>query len=72
MVVGVLTLWDLGKKVSIDPTTYEIRDNKLYLFYNVWRTNTLELWLKENPESLKNKSDINWVKAKFKKRSKVE
>jgi len=40
-------------------------------FYNVWGTNTLELWLKENPESLKNKADINWVKAKLKKRSKV-
>lgn len=57
-----------GKKVSIDPMTYEIRDNKLYLFYNAWGTNTLELWLKENPESLKHKADINWVKAKFKKR----
>jgi len=57
-----------GKKVTINPLTYEIRDNKLYLFYNAWGTNTLELWLKENPESLKSKADINWVKAKFKKR----
>jgi len=57
-----------GKKVSIDPMTYEIRDNKLYLFYNAWGTNTLELWLNENPESLKSKADINWVKTKFKKR----
>jgi len=57
-----------GKKVSIDPMTYEIRDNKLYLFYNAWGTNTLELWLKENPERLKSKADINWVKAKIKKK----
>lgn len=56
-----------GKKVSINPKTYEIRDGKLFLFYNSWGTNTLELWLKENPTSLKSKADINWVKAKFKK-----
>ena len=55
-----------GKKVSIDPMTYEIRNNKLYLFYNSWGTNTLELWLKENPDSLKSKADMNWVKTKYK------
>ncbi|WP_028891604.1 YHS domain-containing (seleno)protein [Tenacibaculum sp. 47A_GOM-205m] len=51
-----------GEKVSIDPKTFEIRDGKLYLFYNSWGTNTLKLWLKENPEQLKKQADINWKK----------
>ena len=25
-----------GTKVAIDPKTFEIRDGKLYLFYNAW------------------------------------
>ena len=53
-----------GEKVSIDPKTFEIRDGKLYLFYNSWGTNTLELWLKENPNILKQKADKNWLSLK--------
>lgn len=49
-------------KVSIDPKTFEIRDGKLYLFYNAWGTNTLELWQEEGAEQLKAKADINWKK----------
>lgn len=52
-----------GSKVSINPKTFEIRDNKLYLFYNKGRTNTLSLWLDNNPEELKNKADKNWLKS---------
>ena len=51
-----------GKKVSINPKTFEIRDNKLYLFYNSWGTNTLELWNKEGAEKLQKQADINWKK----------
>jgi YHS domain-containing protein len=51
-----------GKKVSIDPETFEIRDGKLYLFYNSWGTNTLELWEKEGAEELRVKADENWIK----------
>ena len=50
-----------AKKVSIDPETFEIRDGKLYLFYNAWGTNTLELWQKENVKGLLEKADQNWV-----------
>lgn len=51
-----------GKKVSIDPRTFEVRDGVLYLFYNSWGTNTLELWEKEGAEELKVKADENWEK----------
>jgi len=51
-----------GRKVSINPKTFEIRDGKLYLFYNKGRTNTLDLWLKEGAEELQAKADKNWIK----------
>jgi len=49
-----------GKKVSINPETYEIRDDKLYLFYNSWGNNTLESWLEKDVKSLINKADQSW------------
>ena len=52
-----------GKKVSIDPKTFELRNGKLYLFYNKEKTNTLELWLKESPGKLKIQADKNWENA---------
>ena len=51
-----------GDKVKVDPETYEIRDGKLYLFYNKHGNNTLKSWLAESPETLKAKADSNWVK----------
>lgn len=51
-----------GAKVSVNPETYEIRDGKLYMFYNKGKTNTLELWLQQNPGKLKDKADKNWGK----------
>lgn len=51
-----------GSKVSINPETFEIRDGKLYLFYNRGRTNTLELWKREGPEKLRGQADKNWKK----------
>lgn len=56
-----------AEKVSIDPETYEIRDGKLYLFYNSWGVNTLKSWNKEGAEELKSKADVNWEKIKVKK-----
>lgn len=53
-----------GKKVNVDPETYEIRDDKLYLFYNKGKNNTLEFWLNESPEALRQKADKNWKKIK--------
>ena len=53
-----------SKKVGIDPETFEIRDGKLYLFYNSWGTNTLELWQKEDANDLQKKADLNWKAIK--------
>jgi YHS domain-containing protein len=55
-----------SKKVSVNPKTFEIRDGKLYLFYNSWGTNTLELWKKENVKGLQEKADYNWELIKLK------
>ena len=51
-----------GSKVSINPETFEIRNGKLYLFYNRGTTNTLSLWTQEGAEQLKEKADKNWAK----------
>lgn len=56
-----------GDKVGVDPETFEIRNGKLYLFYNAWGTNTLELWLENNPGKLKETADVNWSSTKYKK-----
>jgi YHS domain-containing protein len=56
-----------GEKASIDPETFEIRDGKLYLFYNSWGTNTLKSWLKKGPANLVIQANKNWDKIKYKK-----
>ena len=53
-----------GEKVSIDPETFEIREGKLYLFYNLWGINTLKPWQDEAPEYLKLQADINWERLR--------
>lgn len=55
-----------GDKVAINPKTFEIRDGKLYLFYNAYFTNTLDKWLDEGAEDLKAKADKSWEGIKFK------
>jgi YHS domain-containing protein len=49
-----------GEKVAINPKTFEIRKGKLYLFYNSWGTNTLDLWKQEGAEKLRKQADENW------------
>ncbi len=51
-----------GSKVPVNPETFEIRDGKLYLFYNKGRTNTLNYWIEQGAEQLKEKADQNWEK----------
>ena len=57
---------DKGEKVTINPKTFEIRNGKLYLFYNAYFTNTFESWLEETPSKLIPKANKNWNKIKFK------
>lgn len=56
-----------SEKVSINPETFLIKDEKLYLFYNAWGTNTLKLWKQKKERELKEMADINWKKIKTKK-----
>lgn len=51
-----------GEKVEVDPETFKITNDKLYLFYNKYFTNTLKSWNK-NESSLKAKADANWQKV---------
>lgn len=52
-----------GKKVSINPKSYSIEQNKLYLFYKTNFVNTKKKWLKNTPD-LKAKAAENWKKIK--------
>lgn len=49
-----------SKKVDIDPKTFEIRGENLYLFYNSWGNNTLNAWKKNNVKGSQIKADRNW------------
>ena len=51
-----------GDKVKINPKTFEIRNDKLYLFYNAYFNNTHEDWLDEGPDDLLLKANKNWKK----------
>ncbi len=53
-----------NSKVPIDPETYEIRNGKLYLFYNAFFNNTHTSWIKEGADELIRKGDQNWLKLK--------
>ncbi len=48
-----------GEKVTINPKTFKIVDDKLYLFYNANLVNTLKKWNKEEGK-LKAKADVAW------------
>ncbi len=50
---------DSGEKVEINPTTFKIVNNKLYLFYNAFFNNTLKSWNKDELK-LKSRADKNW------------
>lgn len=56
-----------GKKISIDPETFKVKDDKLYLFYNGkssnGKVNSLDTWNK-NEERLLKKSNTNWPEVK--------
>ncbi|WP_051929333.1 YHS domain-containing (seleno)protein [Flavobacterium sp. 83] len=53
---------DSGEKVEINPQTFKVVDEKLYLFYNAYFNNTLKSWNKDQA-NLKLKAEGNWKKT---------
>ena len=51
-----------GEKVGINPKSFQVIDNKLYLFYDSWGVDTLEKWNEEGVEKLQQYADENWGK----------
>jgi YHS domain-containing protein len=51
-----------GEKIGVNPKTFQIIDDKLYLFYNKWGVNTLENWNDEGVEKLQVQANENWKK----------
>ena len=64
--VDIVELFEGGEKITINPATYEIRNGKLYLFYNAYFTNTLKKWKAEGPAELEKKAQENWAKISSK------
>lgn len=52
---------ELNAKVDVEPTSFEIYNGKLYVFYDHDDLNTRALWLK-NPAAMVSKADTNWKK----------
>ena len=48
-----------GEKVEIDPTSFEIIDGKVYLFYKSYFNVTVDKWKKDRTR-LKSSADKNW------------
>ena len=55
-----------NRKKKTDPNSYEIRDGKLYLFYNSFFGNKLDDWREGRTKELQKKADLNWQKLKNK------
>jgi YHS domain-containing protein len=53
-----------GKLVPVNPETYKITDDKLYLFYNGEHGNTKPQW-EADEEKMKIKADEQWAKGEF-------
>ncbi|MCH3883819.1 YHS domain-containing (seleno)protein [Tenacibaculum aquimarinum] len=56
-----------NKKMYTHPEFYEIRDGKLYLFYNPWIGSALEDWQEGNVKKRQEKGDTNWKNLQHKK-----
>ena len=60
---GGFCAYAIGKtseRVSINPKTFQISNGELYLFYNSWGNNTLQLWQQEGAKELQKKANKNW------------
>ena len=50
---------ELGKRVDIDPLSYELREGRLYVFYKEPGLDTRELW-KADPDGFVRKAAAKW------------
>lgn len=57
------TLATTGERVKIQPTSYKIVDNKLYLFYNFSNDNRMVKWMEGDYKKLKAAADKNWERT---------
>lgn len=57
-----------GKRVGINPESFQVKDGKLYLFYDSFFADTLKKWNEEGPEALQSKADANWKKMQTKQK----
>ncbi|WP_432411929.1 YHS domain-containing (seleno)protein [Rasiella sp. SM2506] len=58
---------DSGKRVQIDPESFQIKDGKLYLFYDAFFSHTLKKWNEEGADMMQIKADENWEKMQLEK-----
>lgn len=51
-----------GSKVEVDPKSFILRDNRLFLFYNGWLGDTRSKWLAGDHTSEAREADAHWRK----------
>ena len=54
---------DGGGKTEINPKTFIVRDNRLYLFYNGFLGNTKKMWEEHDHNELSNEADTQWKRV---------
>lgn len=54
-----------NEKVEVDPETFQVKNGKVYLFYNKFFTNTLKSWEKDETK-LRTAAEANWKTQKHK------
>lgn len=57
------TLATSGERVKVQPTSYKVIGDKLYLFYNFGNDNRLAKWLQGDHKKLKAAADKNWERT---------
>ncbi len=63
---------DSGKRVQIDPESFQIKDGKLYLFYDSFFADTLKKWNKEGAAIMQTKADKNWETMQMEMKKEME
>lgn len=56
-------MWQKGEKVEVDPTSFIVKDDRLFLFYDGWGGDTRKKWLKAGDHEAQAKAaDAAWKK----------